>query len=78
MGLSLSSKMNRERFPTSGAGATVKVTLRLTRAELRALDRFCAERLLTRSQVVRRAFKVHLLDRAIGAEECYSPRRLRE
>jgi hypothetical protein len=45
------------------------------RAELRALDRFCAERLLTRSQVVRRSFKTHLLDRAIGAEECYSPRR---
>ena len=40
---------NRERFPTTGAGATAKVTLRLTRGELLALDRFCAERLLTRS-----------------------------
>jgi hypothetical protein len=75
MGLSLSIKMNRERLPTSGARASAKVTLHSTRAELRALDRFCAERLLTRSQVVRRSFKTHLLDRAIGAEECYSPRR---
>jgi hypothetical protein len=74
MGLSLSIKMNRERLPTSGARALAKVTLRLTRA----LDRFCTERLLTRSQVVRRAFKAHLLDRAIDAEECYSLRRLRE
>jgi hypothetical protein len=40
----------------------------LTRAELRALDRFCAERLLSLSQVVRRAFKAHLLKRAIGPE----------
>ena len=48
---------NRERFPTTGAGATAKVTLRLTRGELLALDRFCAERKLTRSQVVRRALK---------------------
>ena len=63
MGLSLSIKMNRERLPTSGARASAKVTLRLTRAQLRALDRFCAERLLTRSQIVRRAFKTHLLDR---------------
>ena len=46
---------NRERFPTTGAGATAKVTLRLTRGELLALDRFCAERKLTGSQVVRRA-----------------------
>jgi hypothetical protein len=76
--LSLSIKMNRERLPISGARAVAKVTLRLTRAELRALDRFCTEKLLTRSQVVRRAFKAHLPDRAIGAEECYSLRRLRE
>ena len=68
MGLSLSIKMNRERFPKSGAGATAKVTVRLTRAELRALNRFCAERLLSRSQVVRRAFKAHLLERAISPE----------
>ena len=54
--------MNRERLPASGAGATVKVTLRLTRAELRALDRFCAENKLTRRQVVRRAFEAHLLE----------------
>lgn len=40
MGLSLSIKMNRERFPTSGAGATVKIRLRLPPAELRALDRY--------------------------------------
>jgi hypothetical protein len=31
--------MNRESFPTTGAGATAKVVVRLTRAELRALDR---------------------------------------
>jgi predicted DNA-binding protein (UPF0251 family) len=37
---------NRERFPTTGAGATAKVTLRLTRGELLVLDRFCAERKL--------------------------------
>jgi hypothetical protein len=43
MGLSLSIKMNRERFLKSGAGATAKVTVRLTRAELRALKRFCEE-----------------------------------
>jgi hypothetical protein len=36
-------KMNPERFPTTGAGEPVKVTLRLTRAELRALDRYCAK-----------------------------------
>jgi hypothetical protein len=54
MGLSLSIKMNREGFPKSGAGATAKVTVRVTRAELRALDRFCAERLLSRSQGVQR------------------------
>jgi hypothetical protein len=47
----------------------VKVTLHLTRAELRALDHFCAAKQLTRSQVVRRAFKAHLLGRAIGREE---------
>jgi hypothetical protein len=35
--------MNRERFPTSGADDSAKITLRLTRAELLALDRFCAE-----------------------------------
>jgi Ribbon-helix-helix protein, copG family len=68
MGLSLSIKMNRERLPKAGAGATAKVTARLTRAELRALDRFCAERLLSRSQVVRRALKAHLLERTIGPE----------
>ena len=39
MGLSLSVKMNRERLPTSGARASAKVTLRLTRGELLALDR---------------------------------------
>ena len=42
MGLSLSIKMNRERSPTTGAAATVKIRLRLPPAELRALDRFCA------------------------------------
>src|SRR5271163_2532564 len=36
MGLSFSIKMNRERLPTSGARASEKVILRLTRAELRA------------------------------------------
>ena len=41
MGLSLSIKMNRERFPTSGADDSAKITLRLTRAELleRAIGR---------------------------------------
>jgi hypothetical protein len=68
MGLSLSIKMNRERLPTSGARASAKVTRRLTLAELRALDRFCAERLLTCSQVVRWALKAHLLERVIGPE----------
>jgi hypothetical protein len=60
--------MNRERFPTSGAGQSAEVTVRLTRYELLELDRFCAERKLTRSQVARRALKAHLLERAIGGE----------
>ena len=51
MGLSLSIKMNRERFPKSGAGATAKVTVRLTRADLHALKRFCAGRLDRKSVV---------------------------
>ena len=61
--------MNPERFPTTGAGASAKVTLRLARGELLALDRFCAENKLTRSQVIRRALKGHLIQRAIGREE---------
>jgi hypothetical protein len=35
---------NRGRFPTTGAGATAKVTLRLTRGELLALDRYSARK----------------------------------
>jgi hypothetical protein len=35
---------NRERFPTTGTGATAKVTLRLTRGELLALDRYSARK----------------------------------
>jgi hypothetical protein len=54
------------RFPTTGAGATAQVTLRLTRAEVAELDRFCAERKLTRSQVARRAVKAYFLERAGG------------
>jgi len=68
MGLSLDQDEQRTLPEKSGSGATAKVTVRLTRAELRALNRFCAERLLSRSQVVRRAFKAHLLERAIGPE----------
>ena len=71
--MSLSIKMNRERFPKSGAGATAKVTVRLTRAELRALNRFCEERLVSRSQVIRRALKGHLIQRAIGREDVSRP-----
>ena len=56
--------------PTTGTGASAKVTLRLTRGELRALDRFCAENKLTRPQVVRRAaseaVNEHLVQRAAG------------
>ena len=70
--------MNRERLPTSGARASAKVTLRLTRAELRAARPLLRGKVTDPQQVVRRAFKAQLLDRAIGAEECYSPRRLRE
>ena len=61
MGLSFSIKMNRERLPTSGARASAKVILRLTRAELRALNRFCAERLLSRSQAALRFGAVRVL-----------------
>jgi hypothetical protein len=39
-GLFLSFETNRERLPKSGARASAKVTLRLTGAELRTLDRF--------------------------------------
>jgi Ribbon-helix-helix protein, copG family len=65
--------MNRERFPTSGAGESAEVTVRLTRAELPELDRFCAESELTRSQVVRRALNYHLIQRAIGAQGVSRP-----
>jgi hypothetical protein len=63
-----SIKMNSERFP--------KIRLRCDGESHRAVDprrtpalnRFCAERFLSRSQVVRRALKAHLLERAIGPE----------
>jgi hypothetical protein len=54
--------MNPERFPTSGAGATAKVTLRLTRAELLELDRFLRGKQTD-------PLPDHLLERAIGREE---------
>ena len=41
--------MNRERFPTTGDGATAKVTLRLTRAELAELDRLVTGGVTVRS-----------------------------
>ena len=68
MGLSLDQDEQRTLPENPAPVRRRKVTLRLTRAELRALNRFCAERLLSRSQVVRRAFKAHLLERAIGPE----------
>jgi len=40
MGLFLSFETNPERLPKSGARASAKVTLRLTGAELRPLNRF--------------------------------------
>jgi hypothetical protein len=68
--------MNRERLPKSGvpgydacADSSAEVTVRLTRAELLELDRFCAERKLTRERVMRRAINAHLLERAIGQDE---------
>jgi hypothetical protein len=42
-------KMNRERLPTTDAGAPTQVILRLTRAQLAALDRFCAAEKLSRA-----------------------------
>lgn len=42
--------MKPERYPTTGAGEPAKVSIRLTRYELLELDRFCAEKKLTRSQ----------------------------
>ena len=41
--------------------------------ELLALDRYCAENKLTRSQVIRRALKGHLIQRAIGREDVSRP-----
>jgi hypothetical protein len=61
--------MNCEPFPTTGAGDSPEVTVRLTCAELLEPERFCAEKKLTRSQVARRALKHHLIQRAIGREE---------
>ena len=61
--------MNPERFPKSGADESAEIRLRWTRAELRALDRFCAEDKESRSQIIRRALKHHLIQRAIGREE---------
>jgi metal-responsive CopG/Arc/MetJ family transcriptional regulator len=61
--------MNPEPLPTTDAGATAEVAVRLTRAELAELDRFCVRKQLTRSQVVRRALKQHLIERAIGRGE---------
>jgi hypothetical protein len=52
--------MNPERLPTSGAGATAKVTVRLIRGELAELDR---------SRVIQRALKEDLAPRVIGREE---------
>ena len=46
------------------AGATVKITPELSREELGALDRACAENKLTREQFARRAFRAHLRKRA--------------
>jgi hypothetical protein len=40
--------MNRERLPITDAGSPAKVSVRLTRAELAELDRFCAENKLSR------------------------------
>ena len=61
--------MNPERFPKTGAGESAKVTLRLTRDERLEVGRFCAENKQSRSQVVRRALKHRLIQRAIGREE---------
>jgi metal-responsive CopG/Arc/MetJ family transcriptional regulator len=61
--------MNPERLPTTGAGESAEVTVRLTRAELAELDRFCVRKKLTRSRVIRRALKEHFAPRVIGREE---------
>ena len=60
--------MNPERLK-SGAGsqASVRICMRLTRSQLAALDRFCTEEKLTRSQAVRKALKHHLIQRAYRA-----------
>jgi hypothetical protein len=61
--------MNAERLPTTGADESAKVSVRMTRAELLERYRFCAEKQLTRSRVIRRALKEHLAPRVIGREE---------
>jgi hypothetical protein len=61
--------MNPERLPTSAAGKSSKVSVRLTRDELLELDRSCEDNDLTSSEVARRALNAHLLKLALGREE---------
>jgi hypothetical protein len=56
--------MNSERFPKIRLRCDGESHRAVDRAELRALNRFCAERLLSRCQVARRTFKAHLLERS--------------
>lgn len=62
--------MNPAPLPTTDAAEQtgVKICMRLTRSQLGNLDRFCAGNELPRSQVIRRALKHHLIQRAIGRE----------
>jgi hypothetical protein len=48
--------MTRKRLPKT-AGATVQLSVRLTRSQKADLDRYCAESKLTRTQVSRDALE---------------------